>query len=109
LLHTHDTTEQGGAGSGGCAERGARREMGKSQNVPVARPIQLRTTGSCSRGGFRRFFPVHHDLPGTGLFRALRADHTLFPGSLTRRLFKKKIPEMILEVPGTKERELGEK
>lgn len=49
---------------------------------------------------------------GTGLFRALRADHTLFPGSLTRKLYKKKIPEMILEVPGvpgTKERELAEK
>jgi len=49
---------------------------------------------------------------GTGLFRALREDHTLFPGSLTRKLYKKKIPEIILEVPGvpgTKERELAEK
>jgi hypothetical protein len=44
---------------------------------------------------------------GTGLFRALRADHILFPGSLTRKLYKKKIPEMIPGVPGTKGRELA--
>jgi hypothetical protein len=34
------------------------------------------------------------------MFRALRADEPLFPETLTRKLYIKKIPEITLKVPG---------
>jgi hypothetical protein len=94
-----------------CRERcewylGKREDPERAGSEALHTPGQWACAAAGIPGGYSRYIMTCR---GTGLFRALWADHTLFPGSLTRKLYKKKIPEMMPGVPGTKERELAEK